>query len=102
MRSKLAHSIVIGIGLTRLDLARVGATSRFDQGASPGYAREVEPAIVHARLFESIVASLDVGVVVEDAEGRVLASNPAADRILGPGCVAIHEDGWPLAGDARP
>src|SRR4051794_10733884 len=102
MRSKLAHSIAIGVGLTRPDHAGVPRTSRFDQGAAPGYPRAVEPAVAQQRLFGSIVDSLDVGVVVEDASGHVLASNPAAERILEPGCIAMHEDGWPLPDDARP
>src|SRR5436305_1464429 len=102
MRSKLAHSIAIGVGLTRPHHASVAPTSRFDQGGRPGYSRAVEPAIAHARLFESVVAELDVAVVVEDARGRVLASNAAAERILEPGCVPMHEDGWPLADEAHP
>ncbi|MEA2428215.1 MAG: hypothetical protein QOF37_1843, partial [Thermoleophilaceae bacterium] len=53
-------------------------------------------------LFEAALASLDVGVVVEDPDGHVLAANPTAERIFGAGWTAIHEDGWPLPDDARP
>jgi two-component system sensor histidine kinase/response regulator len=62
----------------------------------------MEPTLATDRLLEATLGSLDVGVVVEDAAGRVLASNPAAERILGSGATAMHEDGWPLADDARP
>jgi two-component system sensor histidine kinase/response regulator len=62
----------------------------------------VEPVVSQQALFESIVGVLDAGVVVEDADGGVIAANAAADRILGDGAVAIHEDGWPLAAEARP
>src|SRR4051812_24451179 len=66
------------------------------------YARAVQQMIAAQQLLEATVASLDVGIVVEDTEGRVLTSNPAADRILPPGAVPIHEDGWPLPPDAAP
>ncbi len=62
----------------------------------------MEQAIAGRQLLEATIASLDVGVVVEDADRRVLVSNPAADRILGDGAVPIHEDGWPLAEDELP
>ena len=58
--------------------------------------------VASEQLFEAMLSTLDVAVVVEDADGRVLASNPAADRLLGPGCTAMHEDGWPLSRDAWP
>src|SRR3954451_6676371 len=62
----------------------------------------MEPTLASGQLFEAMFRTLDVAVVVEDADGRVLASNPMADRILGPDCAAMHEDGWPLPEDARP
>src|SRR3954452_14888592 len=62
----------------------------------------MEPVLAAQNLLEATVASLDVGVVVEDLEGRLLARNPAAERIRCDGCVPIHEDGWPLADDALP
>ena len=64
---------------------------------------------------DAVLASLDVGVVVEDDSGAVVACNPAALRILGltqeqltgadpiePGWAAIHEDGWPLVAESLP
>src|SRR3954464_12811042 len=58
------------------------------------YAQRVAPT--------AVLTALDVGVVVEDADGRVIASNPAADRLLGPEPSTIHEDGWPLPPENRP
>src|SRR3954453_5827037 len=62
----------------------------------------MEPTLASGQLFEAMLRTLDVAVVVEDADGRVLASNPMAVRILGPDCAAMHEDGWPLPEGARP
>ncbi len=66
-------------------------------------------------LHHSTVMSLAEGVIVFDAEGRILSCNPAAERILGltaseidadVPCVAgrnpIREDGSPLAEEERP
>lgn len=65
--------------------------------------------------LDALVDSLDVGVVLQDTEGRALASNPSARRILGlteeqlagiapidPRWALLHEDGWPLPPDERP
>src|SRR3954469_8834305 len=62
----------------------------------------MEHVIAAQQLLEATVESLDVGVVVEDVDGHVLASNPAAERILCDGCTPIHEDGWPLPADEVP
>src|SRR3954453_17840470 len=62
----------------------------------------MEPTLASEHLYEAMLRTLDVAVVVEDADGRVLASNPMADRILGADCTAMHEDGWPLPDDSRP
>lgn len=49
--------------------------------------------------FRTALAALREGVFVQDAQGRILASNPAAERILGltrdalPGN-ALHPPGW--------
>ncbi|MEA2451275.1 MAG: two-component system, sensor histidine kinase and response regulator [Thermoleophilaceae bacterium] len=78
------------------------------------------PALARAlatpeNVCEVVLASLDVGVVLEDAAGLVLACNPAALRILGlsreeltgeadidPEWSTIHADGWPLPPEDRP
>jgi PAS domain S-box-containing protein len=73
------------------------------------------PASATAGVADAVLAALDVGVVVEDPQGRALSSNASAERILGltheqlaggaalpDGWGTIHEDGWPLAPDARP
>ena len=63
------------------------------------------------RLFET----MDQGVVFQDAEGSIVAANPAAERILGlsleqmlgrtsadPRWHAVREDGSPLPGEEHP
>ncbi len=62
----------------------------------------MERTLASGELFEAVLRTLDVAVVVEDADGSVLASNPMADALLTSDCVGIHEDGWPVADDARP
>jgi PAS domain S-box-containing protein len=65
--------------------------------------------------FRALVAALDEGFVLQDAGGTVLASNPAAERILGvtraelagrgpaePAWPAIRLDGTPLPADQHP
>jgi len=65
----------------------------------------------HRNLFESMAQ----GVVYQDAEGRIVAANPSAERILGlsldqmqgrtsmdPRWRAIHEDGSAFPGDRHP
>ncbi len=67
------------------------------------------------RRFETLFDSLDVGVMMEDGEGRTLAWNRSAERLLGltadqmagrapvdPRWSLLHEDGWPLPRDDRP
>jgi two-component system sensor histidine kinase/response regulator len=67
------------------------------------------------RRFEALFDSLDVAVLVQDVEGRALASNASAERILGlsadqlagrepvdPRWALLHEDGWPLPPDSHP
>ncbi|MEA2444242.1 MAG: two-component system, sensor histidine kinase and response regulator, partial [Thermoleophilales bacterium] len=65
--------------------------------------------------LEALVESLDVGVVLQDLEGRALAWNPSAERILGltsdqlarrapvdPRWQLLHADGLPLPPEDRP
>jgi PAS domain S-box-containing protein len=65
--------------------------------------------------FRALVGALDEGFVLQDAAGTVLASNPAAERILGisraelvgrgpaePPWPAIRLDGSPLPADQHP
>ena len=90
--------------------------------AVEGTARDVTSRIaVEAALCESearyraVVDTLAEGVVVRDAEGRIVASNPAARALLGlgaadegrpalagPGWQPIHPDGSPFAFDEHP
>lgn len=66
-------------------------------------------------LYSAIVMLLAEGVVVQDATGAIIASNPSAERILGlsrdqmlgrtsldPRWRAIHEDGSPFPGETHP
>jgi PAS domain S-box-containing protein len=90
--------------------------------AVEGVARDVtEREEVLARLreseqrYRSLVAALAEGVVLHDAEGRIVTCNPAAERILGltldqmrgltardPRWGSIHEDGTPYTPDQHP
>ena len=75
-----------------------------------GTASELEAA-----LLDTLVASLDVGIVVKDADGRIVFANAALERTLGltreeisaspelpDGWSFLHSDGWPLEPDALP
>lgn len=97
-----------------------------DESGAPvaleGVARDVtEREEVLARLHESeqryrsLVVALAEGVVMHDADGRIVMCNPAAERILGlsfdqmrgltavdPRWVAIHEDGSAYRGEEHP
>lgn len=97
-----------------------------DESGAPvaleGVARDVtEREEVLARLHESeqryrsLIVALAEGVVMHDAEGRIVMCNPAAERILGlsfdqmrgltavdPRWEAIHEDGSPYRGEEHP
>ena len=70
------------------------------------------PAQPSAELFRAIIDHLAEGVVIQDATGRVITANPAAEAILGVpraeliGTMptdarwnAIREDGSPWTGD---
>jgi PAS domain S-box-containing protein len=66
-------------------------------------------------LYQSVVAALSEGVVVQGADGAIRSCNDSAERILGltrdqmvgrtsidPIWRAVHEDGSPFLGDAHP
>lgn len=68
-----------------------------------------------AERYHGVVTALAEGVVLHDEQGRIIACNPSAERILGltadqlmgrtpvdPGWQAIHEDGSHFAPDQRP
>ncbi|MCS6329429.1 MAG: PAS domain S-box protein [Nitrospira sp.] len=68
-----------------------------------------------AERYRGVVAALAEGVLVHDVQGRIIACNPSAERILGltadqlmgrtpvdPGWQAIHPDGRPFEDDQRP
>lgn len=65
--------------------------------------------------YRSLIVTMAEGVVMHDAEGRIVMCNPAAERILGltfdqmrgltavdPRWQAIHEDGTPFAANQHP
>jgi diguanylate cyclase (GGDEF)-like protein/PAS domain S-box-containing protein len=65
--------------------------------------------------FRSVVSAMAEGVVLQDADGRIVSCNPSAERILGlgfdqmtgrtsrdPRWRAIHEDGSPFPGETHP
>ncbi len=62
--------------------------------------------------YRSVVAAMAEGIIIQDRDGRIIASNPAAERILGmsqeamlgltsgdPRWRAIRADGTPFAGE---
>jgi len=68
-----------------------------------------------APFLQVIFDSLALGLVLQDASGKIVAANPAAERILGlsldqmlgvssidPAWRALHEDGSPFPGDTHP
>jgi PAS domain S-box-containing protein len=65
--------------------------------------------------YRSVIAALSEGIVVQDADGQIIASNDAAEHILGltadqlrgrtsvdPRWRSVHEDGSPFPGDDHP
>lgn len=65
--------------------------------------------------YRSIVTAMSEGIVMQDAEGRIIACNESAERILGlsrdqmmgltsfdPRWQAVHEDGSPTTGHDHP
>ena len=77
---------------------------------------ELEDRLREAEIrAETLFAEMEQGVVYQDAEGHIIAANPAATRILGmsldemqgrtsvdPRWRAVREDGSPLPGDEHP
>jgi putative two-component system response regulator len=78
--------------------------------------RDAEEALrASERRYQSVVEALNEGVVMQDVDGRVVASNTSAERILGlsaeelvtssaerPLLALIHEDGSPFLGHEHP
>jgi|AGTN01.2.fsa_nt_gi PAS domain S-box len=78
--------------------------------------RAAEKALKHSEeRYRALVDSLMEGILVQNAEGTVVAANPAAERILGmshdqmmgrtpadPQWRAIHPDGTPFTPEERP
>ncbi|MFN8603019.1 MAG: PAS domain-containing protein [Candidatus Binatia bacterium] len=77
---------------------------------------ELEDRLREAEIrAETLFAEMEQGVVYQDAEGHIIAANPAATRILGmsldqmqgrtssdPRWRAVREDGTPLPGEEHP
>jgi len=130
----LSHGLVVGLANHTILIARdgserpiadSGAPIRDEQGAITGVVlvfrdqseqREAEKALRQSENFlVRTVATLTEGVMVFAPDGRVMAANPAAQRITGlsenelktlPGDLTIwrsrHEDGTPFAVDELP
>lgn len=80
-----------------------------------GQRRAEEALRASEERYRSVVEALDDGVVMQDADGRVVAFNKSAERILGlsadqlagsssyqPPVRLIHEDGSPFVGHEHP
>jgi PAS domain S-box-containing protein len=80
---------------------------RIDTDGGPSFEAEAR--------YHSVVAAMQEGVVVQALDGRILACNPAAERILGlsaaqicgstsidPSWRCVHEDGSPFPGEMHP
>jgi len=65
--------------------------------------------------YRSVISAMAEGIIIQDRHGRIIATNPAAERILGisqdamqgltstdPCWRAIHADGTPFAGEDHP
>ena len=67
-----------------------GPPLRVVGGSSPTGARTGSPGADEAvDPLSLVLAALDEGVVVQDGAGQVLSANSAAERILGPGALAL-------------
>ena len=78
--------------------------------------RQTEEALLESEgRYRTVIAALDEGVIVQDAEGRIVTTNPGVEHILGlaPGSLlgllsngmpweAIREDGSPIPRDMLP
>ena len=78
--------------------------------------KDAERALIDSEeRYRSIVAAMSEGVVLQDADGRIIACNESTERILGlsrdqimgltsfdPRWQAIHEDGAPTTGHDHP
>ena len=78
--------------------------------------RRAEQALTESEeRYRSIVTAMSEGIVLQDAQGHIIASNESAERILGlshdqlmgltsfdPRWRAVHEDGSPTTGEDHP
>ena len=63
---------------------------------SPSPARRGSPGLqVTTTLLGQVLAQVGEGVVVADAEGRFVAFNPAAQRLIGRGPADLPTESWP-------
>lgn len=80
-----------------------------------GTVHDITERIATEARYQSMVAALAEGIVVQDTEGRIIECNAAAEQILGltadqirgrtsmdPDWQAVHEDGSPFRGEAHP
>ncbi len=99
---------MVGVGLVAL--GGVAALQRRLNFAGGGQALDLSE-----EEYRTVLASLNEGVCVQDAQARIVANNPAAEKILGltaaqmrgvtsldPRWRCIHEDGSPFPGDQHP
>ncbi len=92
-----------------------GSPSRTAADSATGSAERVLDPDPHATSYRFLFEQIGQGVVFQDAEGRILSANPAAEQILGltlaqmqgrtshdPRWRAIREDGSEFPGDEHP
>ena len=79
------------------------------------YSRDITQGIEAEERYRRVVATMNEGVVVQQADGQIVANNAAAETILGlsadqlrgrtaidPRWGSVHEDGSPFPGDQHP